>query len=122
MIFLPEIRTFVWNTFIHRSRITVVHFHVKQISNSPSVPQFITDRSNAVVLFCSMLPVFFCVRVSVTFPFTSVHIILVRVRLLSGHLLGNSCSLGWPYVNFCILTICNISLFPVLVLRAGFWF
>ena len=37
-----------------------------------------------------------------TFPLTCVHIILVRFRLLSGHLLGNSCSLG------CIFTICNI--------------
>ena len=29
--------------------------------------------------------------------------------------LGNSCSLGRPYVLFCILTFCNISYFP-------FWF
>ena len=40
-----------------------------------------------------MLPVF-GVRVSVTFHLTCAHIILVRFRLLSGHLLGNSCSLG----------------------------
>ena len=33
----------------------------------------------------------FCVRVSVTFHLTYVHIILVRFGLLSGHLLGNSC-------------------------------
>ena len=66
--------------------------------------------------FCcgSLLPVF-AVRVSVTFYFTCAHIILVRFRLLSGHLLGNSCSLAWPYFLFCILTNCNISYFP-------FWF
>ena len=53
------------------------------------------------------------VRVSVTFHLTCVHIILGRIRLLSDHLLGNSCSLGWPYVLFCILTICSISYFPI---------
>ena len=43
-------------------------------------------------LFCgSLLPVF-GVRVSVTFHLTCVHI-LVRFGLLSGHFLGNSCSL-----------------------------
>ena len=55
----------------------------------------------------------FGVRVSVTFHLTCVHIILVRFRLLSGHLLGNSCSLVGQYVY--IFTICNISYFP-------FWF
>ena len=39
------------------------------------------------------MPVF-GVRVSVTFHLTCVHIIVVQFRLLSGHLLGNSCSLG----------------------------
>ena len=39
---------------------------------------------------------------------------LVRFQLLNGHLLGNSCSLGWPCV-LCIVTICNLSYFP-------FWF
>ena len=58
-----------------------------------------------------MLPVF-GVRVSVTFHLTCVHIILVRFRLLSGHLLGNSFSLGRAYALFRILTICNISYFP----------
>ena len=45
--------------------------------------------------FCcgSLLPVL-GVRVSMTFQLTCVHIILVRFGLLSGHLLGNSCSLG----------------------------
>ena len=43
--------------------------------------------------FCcgSLLPVF-GVRASVTFHLTCAHIILVRFRLLSGHLLENSCS------------------------------
>ena len=36
----------------------------------------------------------FGVRVSVTVHLTCIHIILVRFGLLSGHLLGNSCSLG----------------------------
>ena len=42
----------------------------------------------------------FGVRVSVTFHLTSVYINLVRSGLLSGHILGNSCSLGSPYVLF----------------------
>ena len=37
---------------------------------------------------------------------------LVRFGLLSGHLLGTSCSLGWPYV-LCILIICNLSCFQL---------
>ena len=49
------------------------------------------------------------------FHLTCVHIILVRFRLLSCHILGNSCSFGLLYVLFCILSICNISYFP-------FWF
>ena len=45
--------------------------------------------------FCcgSFLPVF-GVRVLVMFHITCVHISLVRFRLLSGHLLGNSRSFG----------------------------
>ena len=42
----------------------------------------------------------FGVRVSVMFHLTCVHIILGRFGLLSGHLLGNGCSLGCPYVLF----------------------
>ena len=37
----------------------------------------------------------FGIRVSVTFHLTCVHIILVLFGLLSCHLLGNSCSLGF---------------------------
>ena len=51
------------------------------------------DRSKAVVCCGSLLPVF-GVRVSVTFHLMCVHITFSSVRLLSGHLLGNSCSLG----------------------------
>ena len=42
----------------------------------------------------------FGVRVSVTFHLVCVHIIFSSVQLLSGHLLGNSYSLGLPYVLF----------------------
>ena len=45
------------------------------------------------VLIASV-PDLFGVRVSVTFHLTCVHIMLVRVGLLSGHFLGNNCSLG----------------------------
>ena len=39
-------------------------------------------------------------EVRMTFHLTYVHIILVRFGLLSGHLFGNSCPLGRPYVLF----------------------
>ena len=55
----------------------------------------------------------FGVRVSVMFHFMCLIILLVQFGLLSGHLLGNS---------YCILSICDIRLFPVLILRAGFAF
>ena len=45
--------------------------------------------ANAIKLFSG-----FGVRVSVTFHLMCVHIIFSSVRLLSGHLLENSCSLG----------------------------
>ena len=49
-------------------------------------------------------------------------ILLVRFGYLSGHLLGNSCWLGWSYVLtvFCLFVI--FIYFPILVLRAGFGF
>ena len=45
-------------------------------------------------------------------------ILLDRFWLLSGHLLGNSCALGWPFVLivFCLFVF---YLFPILVLRAS---
>ena len=73
--------------------------------------------------FCcgSLLPGF-GVRVSVTFHLMFVHIILVRVVLPSGHLLGKSCSIRLTVCSLCILTICIFIFFLVLVLRAGFGF
>ena len=49
---------------------------------------------------------------------------LVRFWLLSGHLLGNSCPLGWPYVLivFCLFVFFFYYLFPILALGAGFGF
>ena len=52
-----------------------------------------TDRSNAVVLLRFYVACF-GVRVSVMTNLMSVHIILVRFRFLSGHLLGKSCPFG----------------------------
>ena len=47
--------------------------------------------------------------------FGDVHIKFSSVRLLSGHILGNSCSLGWPYV------LVLFFLFVILVIsRFGF--
>ena len=48
----------------------------------------------------------FGVRVSVMFHLMFI-ILLVRFGLLSGHLLGNSCPLGWPHVLivFCLFVI-----------------
>ena len=59
----------------------------------------ITDRSNVVVLMWFSVACF-CVRVSMKFHLTCVHIILVRFGLLSGHLLESSCSLGRPCVLY----------------------
>ena len=49
----------------------------------------------------------FGVRVSVMFHLMFVHYTLVRFGLLGGHLLGNSCPLGLPYVLivFCLFVI-----------------
>ena len=54
---------------------------------------FNIDRSKAVALLWFYVACF-GVRDSVTFHLKCVHIILLRFRLLSGHLLGNSCSSG----------------------------
>ena len=47
-----------------------------------------------------------------------VHYTFSSVLLLSGHLLGNSCALGWLFVLivFCLFVF---YLFPILVLRAS---
>ena len=49
---------------------------------------------------CGSLLSVFGAGVSVTFHLMCVYIIFSSVWLLSGHLLGNSCSLGRPYVLF----------------------
>ena len=59
----------------------------------------------------------FGVRISVLFHFMFVH--YTYTGLLSGHLLGIAARSVSNLFN-CILSICNIHLFPVLVLRAGF--
>ena len=61
----------------------------------------------------------FGVRVSVMFHFMFVIILLVQFGLLSVHLLVPT---RLAICSHCILSICNIYLFPVLVLRAGFAF
>ena len=80
---------------------------------------FIAGRSWAVVLVWSLLPVLgsefrWCCVFTV--------VLLIWFGLLSGHLLGNSCPLGWAIVLvvFCLFVI--FYLFPILVLRVGFGF
>ena len=63
----------------------------------------------------------FGVRVSVMFDFMFVHYTLVQFGLLSGHLLGNSCPLGYQVVLI-LFCLCNIYIFPVLGLKAGLAF
>ena len=57
----------------------------------------------------------FGVRVSVVFHFMFVHYIFKSVWVAEWPALSAICS-------HCILSICNIYLFPALVLRAGFAF
>ena len=49
----------------------------------------------------------FGVRVSVMFTLCLFIILLVQFGLLSGHLFGNSCPLGWSFVliGFCLFVI-----------------
>ena len=47
-----------------------------------------------------------------------VHYTFSPVWLLSGHLLGNSCALGWPFVLI-VFFLFVFYLFPILVLRAS---
>ena len=60
-----------------------------------------------MVLCC----LFLGIRVSVKFHLKCVHIILVRFRLLSGHLLVNSCSARMTICSLCILNIFVITYF-----------
>ena len=64
----------------------------------------------------------FGVRVSMMFHFMFVHYTLVQFGLLSGHLFGRWLPARLAICSHCILSICNIYLFPILVLGAGFAF
>ena len=61
----------------------------------------------------------FGVRVSVMFHLMFIHYTFSSVWVDDGHLLGNIAACSVDHL-FCLLPICNIYLFPVLVLRAGF--
>ena len=78
------------------------------------MPPTVTDRSKAVVLMWSLLLVLVS-KCRWCFTLCLFIILLVRFGLLRGHLLGNSCPLGWPFVLivFCIFVI--FTYFP-------FWF
>ena len=68
-----------------------------------------------MVLCC----LFWCQSFGDLSPYLVLFIILLRrFWLLSSHLLGNSCALGWPFVLivFCLFVF---YLFPILVLRAS---
>ena len=62
----------------------------------------------------------FGVRVSVIFHLMFVHFIFVRFGLLCVANFWERARLA--ICSHCLLSICNIYLFPVLVLRAGFGF
>ena len=55
------------------------------------------------------------VKVSVMFHFMFIHFTFSSVGLLSGHLLGNSCLLGWPFVLI-------VSYLFVIFIYFPFWF
>ena len=65
---------------------------------------------------------FWCQSFGDVFTLCMFIVLLVRFELLSGHLCGNSCPLGWPFllIVFCLFVI--FCYFPILVLRAGFAF
>ena len=78
---------------------------------------FITDRSRA------MVPVgCFGVGVSVVFRFVFVHCIFGSVLVTGWPPFGGWLTKRLAICSHCVLSICNIYLFPVLVLRAGFAF
>ena len=54
----------------------------------------------------------FGVRILVMFHLMFAHYTLVQLGLLSGHFLGNSSPLGWPFV---LIVFCLFPVFP-------FWF
>ena len=64
----------------------------------------------------------FGVRVSEMFHFMFVHYTLSLVWVAEWPHFGKKLSARLTICSHCILSICNIYLFPVLVLRAGFAF
>ena len=62
----------------------------------------------------------FGVRGSVMFHLMFVHYTFSSVGLLSGNLFGKQLPARLAICSHCILSICNIYLFPALVFRAGF--
>ena len=55
---------------------------------------FISDRSKAVVLLWFSVACFWCQSFGDVSPYVCSNYFLIWFRLLSGNLLGNSCSLG----------------------------
>ena len=64
----------------------------------------------------------FGVRVSVMFHFMFVHYTFSFVWVAEWKPFGKQLPARLAICSHCILSICNIDLFPVLVLRAGFAF
>ena len=64
----------------------------------------------------------FGVRVSVMFPFMFVHSTFSSVWVAEWPPFGKQLPARLAICYHCILSICNINLFPALVLRAGFGF
>ena len=64
----------------------------------------------------------FCVRASVIFHFMFVHYTLSSVWVAEWPHFGKQLPARLAICSHCLLSICNIYLFPVLVLRAGFAF
>ena len=64
----------------------------------------------------------FGVRFSVMFYFMFVHYTFSSVWVAEWPLFGKLLSARLAICSYCILSICNIYLFPVLVFRTGFAF
>ena len=71
--------------------------------------------------FC-LLPLDLVSEFRCCFTLCLIILLFVQFGLLSGRYLGKSCPLGWLFFSHFLLSICNIYLFPVLVLREGFAF
>ena len=64
----------------------------------------------------------FCVRVSVMFHFMFVHYTFSSVLVAEWQPFRKYLPARLAICSHCILSVCNIYLFPVLVLRVGFAF